>query len=274
MPQVFTARSVPGGLASAKVCGRARPNHGRTCVTQSNDHDGFLDHPMRSGDRDPILRWSSVAVALAALSIAATVVVREIRSPSPQGNSVARAGAYIQDWQTVLGAARFVGDSGAAPTLIEFLDLECSACRVFHEQTLPLLREYDPEGFSRAIVHLPLSNHRFARLAARGAECAQIQGRFEEFIDTALASQATFGLESWQSIAGRAGVPDLDAFVDCHAGTLADSLVNMGAAVAAELGFNATPTVLVDGWLVIPPSPDEVRRVIASLRAGRPPYPR
>lgn len=229
---------------------------------------------MSTREVDPVLRWTSVAVGVAALLIAAAVVRRELMPPLPQIGGAAEAGSYLEGWESVLEAARFTGDSGQRPTLVEFLDLECPACRLFHEQTLPALFLEFSQGFSHAIVHLPLRNHRFAALAARAAECAAGQGKFDSFITTGLRSQNAFGIESWQSIAARAGVPDTAAFAVCHADERSDSMVIAGAAAARALGFNSTPTIVIDGWHVSPPSPEELQRVMRSLHAGRDPFPR
>jgi protein-disulfide isomerase len=66
---------------------------------------------------------------------------------------------------------------------IEYVtDFECPFCGSFHK-TLKAVREQYPTQVALTYVHFPLPMHRFALPAARVAECADDQVRFERLTD-------------------------------------------------------------------------------------------
>lgn len=216
---------------------------------------------------------ASGAVAIAALVIAATTVYREIISPrSASGGASAPKGEYLTEWKELLPATRSVDDAGAELMLLEFTDLECPACRRFQASTLPELRRAAPVPFELGLLHLPLTGHRFAKIAAHAAECAFEQGAFMSFVNEALSRQAEFGLTPWSSLAKDAGVTDSTAFHHCLSRPDLPAMIDSGLAAAQRFGINATPTIVVNGWRVSSASPDEILRVMNELVAGRKPY--
>ena len=66
------------------------------------------------------------------------------------------------------------GPTDAAVTIVEFSDFECPYCRTFAEiLNQVLLTEKDQVRV--VFHHFPLSSHPWARIAAEGAACAQLQ---------------------------------------------------------------------------------------------------
>jgi protein-disulfide isomerase len=66
------------------------------------------------------------------------------------------------------------GSDAAPVTIVEFSDFECPYCRKFAD----VMREVLPEEKDRVRIvfhHFPLPMHPWARLAAEGAACAQLQ---------------------------------------------------------------------------------------------------
>lgn len=94
--------------------------------------------------------------------------------------------------------------------------------------------------------------------AARAAECAAAQGRFEQFHDAVYAKQDSLGLKSFASFARDAGVPDSVAFGACNDGTAPVPVVQRDIAAAGALGGTGTPTLLVND-LMLPGAPDSTR---------------
>lgn len=221
-------------------------------------------------------RAASVVVTTAALAMAAVVIYREL-SPRTQAPVVTLAdekgGTYDRNWGSLSAFVRYIGDSSSSVRVIEFTDLECPACRRFHEQVLPELRREFGAGFSLALIHLPLSGHRFARPAAYAAECAGDQGRFGQFVQAVFGKQDSLGLKSWTSFAEEAGVLEPERFAQCAAHSRS-GIVDSGVAIARRLGINATPTLMVNGWYAMNPSAGELARVIREVRRNRKPYPR
>lgn len=218
-------------------------------------------------------RWTSIAVSIAAVAMAAAVIYQEFvprnRSAPPQ----IQGGSYIDEWQDLVPIARHLGDSTAPVILIEFIDFECPACRHFHTQILPELERTLGASFSLALVHLPLVGHRFAKAAAHASECAANQGRFAAFVDAVMAKQDSLGLKTWTTFAEEIDVPDLQAFDTCVTSAELPPMVVAGIAAAQGHEIHATPTVLVNGWRVANATPGELIRVAKEVMAGRAPYP-
>lgn len=217
---------------------------------------------------------ATLAVVMAALAMASAVVYRELGfREAPTRMSTGHQGMRVETWQDVRGVARMVDSTDASVLLIEFTDLECPACRRFHERTLPELKRTLPIPFDLAIVHLPLANHRFSMIAAHAAECAADQGRFAGFVKVAMAKQDSFGLKPWIAYARDAGVPDSVKFLLCMSEPEPPPLVEAGMEVARRLNIHATPTVLVNGWRLPGATAEEIRRVVLEILDGRQPYP-
>lgn len=93
-----------------------------------------------------------------------------------------RAGAqqFDQGPVRVGSPARFVeggihvGPKDAIVTVAEFADFECPACAAFSSDLKAVMEEH-PQEIAYVFHHFPLRQHRFARPAARVAECAHEQ---------------------------------------------------------------------------------------------------
>jgi protein-disulfide isomerase len=121
-------------------------------------------------------------------------------------------------------------------------------------------------------VHFPLPMHRFAEPAARVAECAGDQGRFETMHDLLFERQDKFGLEPWNEFATEAGVADGAAFDACIKRTDPIPRVADGKALGNQLDIQGTPTVVINGWKVgRPPTLDELDRMVKAILAGKSP---
>lgn len=217
----------------------------------------------------------SVALTAAAIVIAAAVARREFSGRSSDSAARQRDDGgvvFVESWKTVLPHGILVGDSTARASLIEFLDLECPACRRFNTQVLDSVRSRFGGDLAITFVHLPLTFHRFSRIAARASECAYVQGRFPQFVDAVYARQDSLGLKSWGSFATDAQVADTVGFVACVRSSAPLARVDSGVAVAARLGVAATPTVLLNGWRFSqPPSAAILGRAIQAVLAGKSP---
>jgi protein-disulfide isomerase len=120
-------------------------------------------------------------------------------------------------------------------------------------------------------VHLPLPMHRFAVPAARAAECAGNEGRFEAMYDTLYARQDEFGITSWSELAATAGVKDSTAFDECLRKDVSPRVV-AGRQLATSLGISGTPTVIIQGWqLGRPPDLAELEKMVRAVMNGRSP---
>lgn len=136
-------------------------------------------------------------------------------------------------------------------TILVFEDLECSACRYFVLTSLPAIRAAYPKDVSVIIRHWPLIGiHRFAYPAARAAECAAQQGRFEEFHNLVYLKQDSLGLKTFSSYAHKSGLPDIAAFEACASQTLPVPAVEADTKAVKGVGGWGTPTVIINGTML------------------------
>jgi len=218
---------------------------------------------------DTILTTTLVICAV----ITTGVVVKREFFPSAQAGRAAakQKPALIPHWQDYLGKGVHMGPQGAKAQLIEFADFECPFCGSFHK-TLKAIRDRYPDQVSLEYVHFPIPGHRFALPAARVAECANDQGRFEPMYDQLFEGQDQFGLKPWDDYATAAGVPDTAAFDACIKKTDPIPRVEEGKALGAKLDVRGTPTVIINGWrLGHPPSEAELDQMVQRVLAGKSP---
>jgi protein-disulfide isomerase len=177
----------------------------------------------------------------------------------------------IPHWRDHLGAGVRIGSTDAPVQLIEFADFECPFCGSFHK-AMKALRERYPSKIAFTYVYFPLPMHRFAEPAARVAECAGDQGRFEAMHDLLFEQQDKFGFKPWSEFATEAGVADSAAFNACIKRTEPMPGVTEGKALGKLLDVQGTPTVVVNGWkLGRPPTLDEMDHMVKSILAGKSP---
>jgi protein-disulfide isomerase len=179
--------------------------------------------------------------------------------------------ALIPRWQEYLSEGVRIGPPQAKVQLIEFADFECPFCGSFHK-TLKTVRDRYPDQVSLEYVHFPLPMHRFAVPAARVAECAGDQGRFEAMYDQLFDGQDSFGLKPWNDYATAAGVPNLTAFDECIKRSDPIPRIEQGKALGKRLDVQGTPTLIVNGWkLGHPPSEEELDGMVKKILAGKSP---
>jgi protein-disulfide isomerase len=179
---------------------------------------------------------------------------------------------YLPSWRDLIANGVLEGDSTAVVKLVEFSDLECPVCRQFERNVRSVRAKY-PKEVSVVFVHFPLPQHRFARPAARAAECADRSGRFAEFVALAYDKQDSLGLKPWTSYALEAGVRNTARFARCVADASPVPRIDDGVALAHRMGVRGTPTVIVNGWrFSSPPAEAELIRTVAALIAGDRPF--
>src|SRR5690349_10723776 len=152
--------------------------------------------PARPPARRPLSRIVvPVAAAVAVAVVLIAVAVVQTRSSStgnpagPSGTSAAPINALLRG---IPQQGSVLGRAGAPVTIVEFADLQCPACKVWEESTLPtLVRRYVRAGklrieFRGAAIVGPDSVTALRYLAA-----ARAQGKMWPFILNAYAHQGT-----------------------------------------------------------------------------------
>lgn len=154
-----------------------------------------------------------------------------------------------------------IGKADAPVTLEVYSDFQCSVCARFSSDVEPsLVSQYVTAGTLRIVHHeLAILGRGGAEdesvLAARGAYCANTQGRYAEYAHWVYANQdgvnaGGFRRERLTAIAEAAGVEPV-AFGACLDGAAAAAAVNASNARGAELGINSTPTLYIAGQQIV-----------------------
>lgn len=178
---------------------------------------------------------------------------------------------YIEGWEAYLQHGVQLGPVDAPVRLIEFADFECPFCAKMH-QDLKSLRQRYPAQVALAFIHFPLPMHRFAESAARAAEWAGKQGRFEQMQDRLFEQQSAFGLKPWPEFATQAGVLDMAAFEACLADAAPLPRIVHGRNLGEQLNIPGTPAILINGWqLARPPAAEELDEMVRLVLRGKSP---
>jgi protein-disulfide isomerase len=219
-------------------------------------------------------RVLSSLLTVSAILIAGVMLYREL-APQSRIQRVRGEDAppvFEKRWRQLVSAGTISGDTAAQVVIIEIGDLECPACRAA-QATIEAVRQRYERETSLVYVHYPLSYHRFAKPAARAAECAVKHGRFEAFVSKVYEKQDSLGLKPWASFASEAGITDSARFDSCVKEVEPVARIQAGIAAADAFGVRGTPTLFVNGWrLPKPPSVDELLEAVAAFIDGRNPY--
>jgi protein-disulfide isomerase len=215
----------------------------------------------------------SAVLVLVALAVATTFVHREFfAGPRDTASVVAQPPQRVDNWKELLDNSVVLGDPAAQVTLVELADLECPFCKRLNESVLSIRRRFG-HRVAFGFVHFPLDMHRFARPAARAAECANALGRFEQFVNVVYDKQDSLGLKTWLSYARDAGIRDTNRFQRCVGATTPVPRIEAGVALARRMGARGTPTVILNGWRYFtPPDEKELERAVLAVLAGKEPF--
>jgi protein-disulfide isomerase len=139
----------------------------------------------------------------------------------------------------------FKGPAEAPVTIVEFADYQCPHCKA----AAPLMREVLKRhaGKVRVVfIDFPINRSGISRLVAKGAVCAEQQGRFWDFHDLAFDNQASLTVSAPTSLAAQLGL-DKVAFESCYQSQSPERKVASAEAEAERLGLKSTPTIFVNG---------------------------
>jgi protein-disulfide isomerase len=148
-----------------------------------------------------------------------------------------------------------MGPANARVTIVEFSDFECPHCRDLFRNLKTLEAQY-PQ-IRVVYKDFPLTQiHPWTETASIGARCAYIQSpdAFWKLHDALFENQDLISTENiWEKLlafASSAGL-DTDAFKACMSSPEAKQAVEANRADGATLNVNSTPTVFVNGRMLI-----------------------
>jgi protein-disulfide isomerase len=208
-----------------------------------------------------------IAVTLLALTLLLQGIIL-YRQQTPATRSAQPATENVEDRHltiSIVNAPKF-GMPHAKATVVEFSDFECPFCRRYTLETFPQVKNafVDSGLISYAFIHLPLSIHPHAMLAATAAECARHQDRFWEMHDglfrAAQLEQLTAG--SVRQVATVTGLR-MDVFDACLPS--AAEHVRSDVQEALRLELQSTPAFVIG----VPAKDGEIA-IVRRIRGAQP----
>lgn len=216
--------------------------------------------------RDLLFRRLLWVLVPAALVVTALVVRREVTARA--NDSASRLPRRVAEWRELARDGHRIGSDSAKVTIIEFADFECGHCVRFSDR-FAIWRERYGDDVALVFRHFPLEHNRYAFATAVAAECAAAQGRFEAMHNGLFAARARFDGRTMVSFAVAAGVPDTAAFAACLHSEAMAARVRRDRDYIARLGAPGTPTLIINGEVILG-VPDDLQETLEHhLRAAR-----
>lgn len=137
----------------------------------------------------------------------------------------------------------------AKVTLVKYSDYQCPGCRAFWQFDQELKKEFG-DDVKVILKHFPLSSHPYAHVAARSAEAARKQGKFQEMNDMIFEGQPVWSRGNAEAIfigyAEDIGL-DVEMFKDDMNSAEMNRIVMADRSQGRDLGVNSTPTYFING---------------------------
>ncbi len=150
-----------------------------------------------------------------------------------------------------------LSDAGAeAPTVVEFLDFECEACRSIYP-VMEEMRELYAGKMNFVIRYFPIPGHQNSMTSALAVEAAAQQGKFEDMYKLMFETQEEWGEKReseaprFRGYAERLGL-DMAAYDAAVADPATQERIEFDFEAGQELGVSGTPTFFLEGELFQP----------------------
>jgi protein-disulfide isomerase len=209
--------------------------------------------------------WSrQIALSVALVVIAVGVVLVVAARSSSEGGGTGGPETASDERLVRPDSQRLSYPDAPVASFVEFLDPECEACRAAAPTVEQLVETYG-DRVTFVVRYFPL--HTNSKDAARAAEAAAAQGRFEEMLARLFETQPEWGenrtsqRDYFFAIAGGLGL-DMDQFEQTFDDPATTAKIERDLVDARSLGLTGTPTFFLDGEQLQPRSADELVRMV------------
>jgi protein-disulfide isomerase len=203
------------------------------------------------------LQYLIIAGFAAVAGIVALIVISQSGGDDNGGGgspSNVRGVAQVDaELQGIPQSGQVLGDANAPVTVVEFGDPQCPVCAAFSGQIAPELISSEVKSGSVRYEFQPyLIIGPDSKPAMKAALAAGEQDRFWNYLQLFYRNQggenSGYVTDAFlTSIAKGAGVPDIDKWNQSRNSSQWDSILSNGTTRAESLGFNGTPSILVQG---------------------------
>ena len=187
-----------------------------------------------------VARFSILAVTALVALMVLLIVWAKADDTRSAGTAVVRADSH-----------RLTDVPNSTVTVVEFLDLECEACRAAFPGVERLRTEYG-DRVTFVLRYFPIPSHQNAELAARAVEAAGRQGQLEPMYQMMYETQPEWGEQTvsqrdmFVEFATRLGL-DVSRFERDVDDPATAERVLADRADGMELGVEGTPTFFING---------------------------
>ncbi len=218
----------------------------------------------------------ALALGLGATVLVATGAFVAFRSGQPAGER-ASATSSPRDPGDQLIPQRSNGSPAAPVVVYELSDFQCPYCRLFWEETMPVLeKEYVATGKIRIVfLNYPIAQlHPNAPAAHTFAMCAAAQDRFWPVHDLLFRYQARWEHEvdpsgTFRALADSARL-DRQKLAACLASRPHQPVIEAETRDAMRAGIGGTPAFVINGGIMTGAQPIDIwRPILDSILRGR-----
>ncbi|MDE0803759.1 MAG: thioredoxin domain-containing protein [Acidimicrobiales bacterium] len=199
--------------------------------------------------------------------VVGAVVVAFIAASVGGGGEAEVASDSERSERLVRPDSQLLSDADSDVQFVEFLDFECEACRAAFP-AVEQLREEFGDQVTFVVRNFPLHNNSVA--AAKAAEAAAAQGKFEEMYVKLFETQTEWGEKSssqedvFFGFAEDLGL-DMDEFRSMYDDPATEEKIERDQADGRALGVSGTPTFFLNGDKLEPETFDEL---VATIEAA------
>jgi protein-disulfide isomerase len=203
--------------------------------------------------RQGLIKAGSAAAFLALAVVAVLIVISQSQTNGGDSNNIQRASEVNQELAGIPQNGMVLGKPGAKVTVLEFGDLQCTACKGYSEEVLPQIVENQVHSGE---ARLAFRNYTIIGPESKPAGAAAIaageQGRGWNFIEVFYRNQGSEDSgyvtdEFLTAVAKAAGVADIAKWNrDRKSGRVLRE-VEGSTSQAEGLGFTGTPSFAVKG---------------------------
>lgn len=147
-----------------------------------------------------------------------------------------------------------IGPKDAKVTIVEYSDLQCPACGFYAPIVESNIKAFASQSVRFVYRHYPLPQHKHARLAAKYAEAAGIQGKFFEMVSIIFENQRNWEnlddpASEFERYANLLGLDVAKLKADISSPVVATEIENDYTS-GTKSGVNSTPSFFINGKLV------------------------
>jgi protein-disulfide isomerase len=257
LSQEAKKRGIPvSALLQTEVEARVPP----TAVSELEAAYAGAEGPLKLLPREEGMRRLSIAMRAGQLNLRRQDYVAQLKA-------AVRVEQYLEPPRIAINPTSTLssGPANAPVTIIDFTDYECPFCARARIQLRDMAQRFQP-GIRIIYQHLPLTIHSHSLKAAEAVSCAAEQGKLEEMQEQLYAHQHQLSVPDLKAHAASINL-DRAVFDPClDSGKYAAS-VQRDADLAKQQGIDSTPTIFVNGRLIVDLSEKNIARIVEDERS-------